>query len=71
MSALIWPIMLAGQVAGIVIVLGGWKTRPQWVSIVVGICLTIMLLTFFGLSSANDELEAKLDRGEATSNYIN
>lgn len=51
MDTLIWLVVIAGQIFGIVRVFGWAKETPKWLNITTGILMIIFLMALIGLAS--------------------
>ena len=50
MDTLLGLVMIAGQVFGTIIVFGGGKSAPKWLTITTGVLQCFFLLAMFGLA---------------------
>lgn len=49
---ILWLIIIAGDIMGIIKVFGWWKNRPKWLNIVVWICVCLVLVAVFGMANS-------------------
>ena len=51
MDTLLGLVMIVAQVFGTIIVFGGAKTSPKWLTITTGVLMCFFLLAMFGLAT--------------------